>query len=237
MKIFGYNWECCMEGGRLVHPDQPYMWYDANQIQIKDNELQLSVAVHPTTIIYENEVYNPTYGCGLLRSVEEFGYGTFEAEIKMPKGQGLWSALWLCGVGDWPGSGEIDLTEGYSEDSNYFRFFTSYFPWINPSWKIPNNIHYKQDGEHRQVGPRGVSIFKLKKDPSDEFVKYKCIWTPSRISIYINDKLSREDTKVVRTFQSDCMNVIFDVVCEAPEKYGVHTDSPLIIKNFTYKPL
>ena len=24
----GHDWECCMEGGRLIHPEKPWVWYD-----------------------------------------------------------------------------------------------------------------------------------------------------------------------------------------------------------------
>lgn len=44
-----------------------------------------------------------------------FGYGTITARVKMPKGQGLWPAVWLMGADSdtagWPASGEIDIAE------------------------------------------------------------------------------------------------------------------------------
>jgi hypothetical protein len=44
-----------------------------------------------------------------------FGYGTMTARIKMPKGQGLWPAVWLMGADSdtvgWPASGEVDIAE------------------------------------------------------------------------------------------------------------------------------
>ena len=48
----------------------------------------------------------------------DFKYGTVEARIKMPVGQGLWPAFWMLGsniteVG-WPSCGEIDIMEHVS---------------------------------------------------------------------------------------------------------------------------
>lgn len=44
-----------------------------------------------------------------------FGYGTITARVKMPKGQGLWPAVWLMGADSdivgWPQGGEIDIVE------------------------------------------------------------------------------------------------------------------------------
>ncbi len=43
------------------------------------------------------------------------GYGTVTARVKVPKGQGLWPAVWMMGADSdtlgWPSSGEIDIVE------------------------------------------------------------------------------------------------------------------------------
>jgi uncharacterized protein (TIGR03437 family) len=45
----------------------------------------------------------------------EFQYGTVEARIKIPYGQGIWPAFWMLGnniaTGGWPACGEIDIME------------------------------------------------------------------------------------------------------------------------------
>ncbi|MGB1451152.1 MAG: glycoside hydrolase family 16 protein, partial [Marinirhabdus sp.] len=45
----------------------------------------------------------------------EFTYGTIEIRAKLPKGNGLWPALWMLGsnIGTlgWPACGEIDIME------------------------------------------------------------------------------------------------------------------------------
>jgi beta-glucanase (GH16 family) len=49
-------------------------------------------------------------------------YGTFEARIKMSRGQGMWPAFWMLGndIGNvgWPQSGEIDIMENVGFEPN-----------------------------------------------------------------------------------------------------------------------
>ena len=51
-----------------------------------------------------------------------FTYGRLEARIKVPAGQGLWSAFWLlgdnCATVGWPRCGEIDVMENIGKEPN-----------------------------------------------------------------------------------------------------------------------
>lgn len=57
------------------------------------------------------------YTSGKLRTrgLAAFKYGRFSARIKLPAGQGTWSAFWMMPehnvYGDWPLSGEVDIME------------------------------------------------------------------------------------------------------------------------------
>ena len=62
---------------------------------------------------YEGNAY--TSGRITTKGKVEFTYGRFEAEIRVPAGNGLWPAFWLLGgtideVG-WPACGEVDIME------------------------------------------------------------------------------------------------------------------------------
>ena len=45
----------------------------------------------------------------------EFTYGTIEVKAQLPKGKGLWPAIWMLGhdidTNTWPACGEIDIME------------------------------------------------------------------------------------------------------------------------------
>lgn len=232
----GYKWQFCMEGGRLIHPDYPYMYYSDSCIMIQEyNILELSIQKKPKTIQHWNgNTYNPEIACGLIRSVDTFSHGIFSAEIMMPRGVKLWPSFWLCGVGPWPESGEIDIEEGYSKNTGYLRLFTPYFPWINPSWMTTNNIHYSKEGQHKQIRPRSVSIFKQRYNPDENFIKYECRWAPDKITILADGKVIREDEKAVKEFKSNQVNVIFNLFCEGKDS---KIYSSMLIRKFDYKPL
>ena len=233
----GFTWQCCMEGERLIHPDQPWVWYNSGDIlKLPNDVILLDCQKNPRKITYwDGREFYPQYSGGLMRSVKTFSYGNFSAEIIMPKGKGLWPAFWLCGEGDWPDSGEIDIMEGYT-DCKCFRLTTPYFPWINPSWKTTTNAHYAEDGKHRQIGARGVSIFKQPDDPSYNWHKYEVNWTPDKMVFLIDGKVVRTDTEAVRRFSryQSRVRVIFDCLCQDPENHKIKRDGVMCVRNFRY---
>jgi beta-glucanase (GH16 family) len=52
----------------------------------------------------------------------EQAYGRFEARLRIPRGQGLWPALWMLGADigtvGWPQCGEIDIMENIGREPN-----------------------------------------------------------------------------------------------------------------------
>ena len=59
--------------------------------------------------------YNYTSASINTKNSFNFTYGTIEARMKLPQGQGLWPAFWLLGANinqvGWPSCGEIDIME------------------------------------------------------------------------------------------------------------------------------
>lgn len=60
-------------------------------------------------------------------------YGKFEVKARLPKGRGMWPAIWMLptdwAYGDWPESGEIDIMEnvGFMPDSVFSTVHTRSF--------------------------------------------------------------------------------------------------------------
>lgn len=241
-----YDWECCMEGGRIIHSDLPWYWMDPNQVMKDDNDsLYLFLnEISKTVKHWDGKTSHPYMAGGTIRSVKSFDYGTFSLDIKAPQGFNLWPSFWLSGDTNWPP--EIDMFEAWSYDNNYFVWAQSHFPWLNPGWKTTNNIHYNNDNiEHTHIGSNNISIFKQPKNPTKHFINYKVEWFPDSITFYVNDKVVRKVTgdvckQLVKNLdhpeKSYKMDVIINVWCEDPSKFNVKMISPMVIKNFKYTP-
>jgi beta-glucanase (GH16 family) len=102
-------------------------------------------------------------------------YGRFEISAKIPKGKGIWPALWMLPTdwkyGNWPASGEIDIMENVGFE--------------------PNTIHFTI---HAEGSDKGATI-KL-PDPYSKFVVYALEWNKNQMDFYA-------DTQKVFTYKND----------------------------------
>ena len=244
-----YQWEGCMEGGRIISPSLPWYWLDKEQVLIDESSSEKPIYLYltkknNTVKHWDGNTYYPTQACGAIRSVNSFSYGTFSMDIKAPKGYNLWPSFWLSGDENWPP--EIDIFEAWTYENNYFVWTQSHFPWLNPGWKTTNNIHYNNNNiEHTHIGSNNISIFKQWHNPTEVFVNYKVDWFPDEIIFYVNNKVVRKvKNDVCRQLvenlnhpdKSFKMDVIINVWCENPEKFKVDLLTPMIVKNFEYVP-
>ncbi|WP_417291368.1 family 16 glycosylhydrolase [Corallibacter sp.] len=102
----------------------------------------------------------------------EFQYGTVEVKAKLPKGYGIWPAIWMLGsnidaVG-WPTSGEIDIMEYVG--------------------KSPHEIHttlHTSDSHGKSINTKISTIETIE----DGFHVYKCHWNSEKIEFFIDDAL------------------------------------------------
>jgi beta-glucanase (GH16 family) len=88
-----------------------------------------------------------------------FTYGLLKARIKIPYGQGIWSAFWLLGdncitVG-WPACGEIDVMENISKEPNIIHGTVHGPGYFSGSYRLQDGIF--ADNFH---------VFTLQWDPS-----------------------------------------------------------------------
>lgn len=113
---------------------------------------------------------------------KDFTYGRFEIRAKIPRGRGLWPAVWMMPTdsrfGGWPRSGEIDIMEARGNDPT----------------KIEGTIHYWRTGctstnifECREY--RGNSRTKPSGSYADEFSVYAIQWDAQGINWYVDDVL------------------------------------------------
>ncbi len=101
----------------------------------------------------------------------DFLYGKVEVRAKLPKGRGLWPAIWMLPkeekYGAWPSSGEIDIVEmvGYEENYIYFSIHTHLF-----NHKIGTQKTYKT------YLPKATEYFHT----------YGIEWYPYKIDFFLN---------------------------------------------------
>lgn len=86
----------------------------------------------------------------ITKNKGDWKYGRFEIKAKLPKGVGMWPAIWMLSTdwkyGGWPASGEIDIMEnvGYKPDTVFGSIHTkAYYFRINTQktkgFNLPNN--------------------------------------------------------------------------------------------------
>jgi len=103
-----------------------------------------------------------------------FRYGRIEVRAKLPKGRGVWPAIWTLGSNidtvSWPDCGEIDIMEYWGH---------------NPS-SIHANVH-TGDYNHTEGTGRGGNI-KI-KEPWKDYHIFAVEWYPDRLDFYFDDSL------------------------------------------------
>ena len=118
---------------------------------------------------------NKTWTSGKFTSYgkKHFGYGYFEARLKMPSGGGTWPAFWTLGSNinsvPWPGCGELDIVE-YAGNSPFINTSAAHYP-TNGGW------HEYQMGALNSTTAlsAGYHIYSL-------------LWLPTEVTFYIDDR-------------------------------------------------
>lgn len=115
------------------------------------------------------------------RGKGDFKYGKIEIRAKLPKGQGIWPAIWMMPTreelyGGWPKCGEIDIMELLGNE---------------PS-KVYQTLHYSKTGiDVQSQGSKTLSS----GDFSDDYHVFSLEWLPDKISFYVDGKLTKTETR------------------------------------------
>ncbi|WP_163517414.1 family 16 glycosylhydrolase [Gelidibacter japonicus] len=122
---------------------------------------------------YKKEIDSAQYSSARLTTegLAEWKYGRIEVSAKLPKGRGMWPAIWMLSEDrkelGWPESGEIDIMEhvGYDNDT------------------IHGTIHTKAYN-HLKGTQKGKTIFIDR--PNDTFHVFAIEWTPEKIDFLLD---------------------------------------------------
>lgn len=108
------------------------------------------------------------------KNKREFQFGRIDIRAKLPKGKGIWPALWMLGANigqvGWPRCGEIDIMELVGHEPN----------------RVHGTLHWNGVNGHVY---RGGSTVLASGDFSDRFHVFSIIWREDSISWYLDEVL------------------------------------------------
>ncbi len=154
------------EIGYIRNNEEQYYTKNLRNARIENGYLLLEAHME------EVEGYNYSSGSITTSNMVAWQYGKIEVKAKLPKGVGIWPAIWMLGENwqqvSWPKCGEIDIMEhvGFTKDTVYGTVHTeAYNHTIGTS-----------------VG-KGVFI----NNPYDEFHIYAVEWTDEKIDFLLDN--------------------------------------------------
>ncbi|MDO5571296.1 MAG: glycoside hydrolase family 16 protein [Bacteroidales bacterium] len=121
---------------------------------------------------FDGKKNNYTSAALITRNKAEFQYGKIEVCARLPKGVGIWPAIWMLPshkeYGGWPNCGEIDIMEfvGFSPDTIHTTVHTGKF----------NHTIGTQKGHAQRL-----------TNLNDKFHIYSIEWFPNKIDFLLDD--------------------------------------------------
>ena len=132
----------------------------------------------------EYQASNYTSARMITKGNKEFTYGRVDIRAKLPKGKGIWPALWMLGSNissvSWPACGEIDIMELVGHEPN----------------KVYGTLHW---GASAAVHDSKGAGYTLSSGSFDEaFHVYSLIWTADSLKVLLDNdievfKISRNE--------------------------------------------
>ncbi|MDO5308269.1 MAG: glycoside hydrolase family 16 protein [Planctomycetia bacterium] len=124
-----------------------------------------------------------TSACIETRGLASWTYGRIETRAKLPKGKGIWPAIWMLGdsisqIG-WPKCGEIDIMEYVGHTPN----------------TVHSTVHmHRPGGENWHNVSQGskLTLNKSGEEPEERFYVYTVEWTPEKLIFLVDDKVVLE---------------------------------------------
>ena len=171
------KWECevnAFGGGNnelQIYTDHP------KNVRIEKSLLILE-ARHEKTGISGTE---RNYSSGRVRTKHrgDWLHGRFEIRARLPKGKGLWPAIWMLPTdevyGPWAASGEIDIMEALGHKPD----------------RVHGTLHY--GGRWPQNTSDGSQVYKLGSgDFSEDFHVFRLDWDEQGMNWFVDGHLYRE---------------------------------------------
>ena len=159
-----------------VRVEKGMLVIEAHKEKIKNEQYQDKDLMKKQWMKYTTELDSAKYTSTRLTTQDRasWTYGRIDVRAKLPKGRGIWPAIWMLGdnitEAKWPLCGEIDIMEhvGYEPDSIY------------------GTIHTKTYN-HMKGTEKEKSIFV--ENVSDDFHVFSLEWSPEKMDFMVDDKV------------------------------------------------
>ncbi len=125
--------------------------------------------------------FNYTSSRIITKGKQDFKFGRVDIRAILPKGQGIWPALWMLGsnISDvgigWPKCGEIDIMELIGGTS----------ATAGRNDRIYGTVHWDNSGSYASYG--GNTTLSGGKTFADEFHVFSITWTDTTITWYLDN--------------------------------------------------
>ncbi len=118
---------------------------------------------------------NRSYTSAKLQSQQAWTYGRFEFKVKLPKGRGVWPAIWMMPsdmkkYGGWPQCGEIDIIEQLGHEPN----------------RVYGTLHF---GNPHPGSGKGASVALKQGSLCDDWHEYALEWFPGELRWFVDGEL------------------------------------------------
>ncbi|HLY09860.1 MAG TPA: glycoside hydrolase family 16 protein [Planctomycetota bacterium] len=118
---------------------------------------------------------NRKYTSAKLQTKAAWTYGRFEFKVKLPKGKGVWPAIWMMPsdlkkYGGWPQCGEIDILEQLGHDPNH----------------VYGTLHF---GNPHPGSGKGASVVLKQGSLVDDWHDYALEWYPGELRWFVDGEL------------------------------------------------
>lgn len=157
-----------------VRVENGYLIIEALKEKIRNKDYKSDAFKNKSWLKYVTEIDTAEYTSARIKTegLASWKYGRIEVSAKLPKGRGMWPAIWMLSddrkqIG-WPESGEIDIMEQVGYDNNM----------------VHGTIHTKAYN-HLKGTQKGKTIFV--EQPNDTFHVYALEWTPDTMDFIVDN--------------------------------------------------
>ncbi|MBP1839478.1 glycerophosphodiester phosphodiesterase family protein [Formosa algae] len=166
--------------------EQGHLIIEAHKEKIANKDYKSTAFKNKSWLQYITKIDTAQYTSARLKTegLAAWQYGRIEVKAKLPKGVGLWPAIWMLGENraqvSWPECGEIDIMEhvGFNPDSIFGTIHTKAYNHMNNTEK-GKKIHIEK--------------------PYDTFHVFALEWTPEKMDFILDNTVYNQITNEHKT--------------------------------------